>query len=93
MMDTLTLVITTADGETQSFACDSVNLISCDDSMGDNGGSIGIRRGHMPAVIALEPDSMIKAMQNGNRVYSAKIGGGFASVRNNTVTVVCSLLL
>lgn len=82
------LKIRTPEGEAESIECESVTFFACDNAEGDGGGSVGIRRGHIPALAALDARSPITAKVGGKTVYSAVALGGFASVRDNVVTVV-----
>lgn len=77
----LTLTIVTPRGTACSVCCDAVTLPLAD------GGGIGIRKGHIPAEMALMP-GVVRATENGAPLCSVSIAGGFASVENNTVTVI-----
>lgn len=70
-----------------SFQCDAVNLIEKDNGQGE-GGSIGILRGHLPAVIALENNSPVTVSAQGKAVFSALVRGGFARVEPKSVTIL-----
>ena len=74
--------------EVVSCSCDSVNLFAKDDRQGKGGGSVGIRRGHLPAVIALEEGGPVRVTLEGKTVFSARISGGFARVDSASVTVL-----
>ena len=87
-MNELTLRIVTPSGVAASVDCDSVTLIARDDADGNGGGSVGIRRGHIPAVIALENGSAVKTSSDGAQLRSFTVSGAFARVRDNVVTVV-----
>ena len=86
-MSALTLKIVTPEGVDKSVDCDSVILWMAPDSKGEGEGSLGIRKGHAEAVIALGKGPM-KASLNGTPVFSARIDGGFATVVNDVVSVV-----
>ena len=86
-VDELTLIILTPQGEKGRSACDSVTLIARDGENGDGGGSVGIRRGHLPAVISLEDGSSVIASSNGVSLASYTVSGAFAMVKDNIVTV------
>ena len=89
MKDRLTFRLITPDGIMTDCECTAVDMTACADKNGQGGGSVGIRRGHLPAVIALESGSKIKiTLQNGDR-QTVKVDGGFAEVADNTVTVIC----
>lgn len=90
-MSPLTLKIVTPDGEDREISCDSVSLWMAPDQKGRQEGSIGIRKGHTNAVIALGNGS-VAALQDGKSVFSGRTEGGFATVLNNTVTVITNHL-
>lgn len=81
------LIIDTPKGALSPIECDSVHLTVCDDSNGKNGGSYGIRKGHIKALIALEQGN-VTALLNNETVFSAENGKGFATVENDVVTLV-----
>ena len=83
----LTLRILTPQGELASVSCDSINLPLADDREGRGGGSIGIRPGHENCIMALQKGRAV-ARRGGETVFSAKIAGGFASVRDNVVQLL-----
>ncbi len=70
-----------------SFHCDAVNLVEKDNAEGQ-GGSIGILRGHLPAVIALEENSPVTVSEKGKAVFAATVRGGFARVDQESVTIL-----
>ena len=78
----------TPQGEKFSGECEAVDLWARDDAGGNGGGSLGIRRGHLPAVVALEEGGRVKAVDGGNTVYSARIRGGYARADRESVTVL-----
>jgi len=86
-MNGLKLEIITPEGRKAFTECESVNVYARDNEKGEGGGSVGIRPGHMPAVVALGTGEVC-AFLNGKKVYSASVRGGFALVRDNTVTVM-----
>ena len=88
-MNALTLKIVTPEGVDQTVGCDSVVLWMASDRKGRGEGSIGIRRDHTDAVIALG-NGPLEAFSDGNKVFSARTESGFAAVLKNTVTVVAS---
>lgn len=90
-MSTFNLSIVTPDGVNQTCACDSVNLLMADDRNGKNGGSIGIRKGHADAVIALD-EGEVTAKLEGTVVFHARISGGFAVVKNGNLSVLAETL-
>ena len=83
----LTLKIVTPEGVDQSFDCDSVTLWMAPDAKGNGEGSIGIRKGHAEAVIALG-NGPLEARLSGSMVFSGISEGGFATVRSDIITVV-----
>ena len=90
MSEGIRLSIVTPDGEAASVICDSVRLDAKDDRNGRNGGGLGIRRGHTPAMIALG-EGLLTASAEGNLVLKAKVRNGFAAVAQDTVTVLTDL--
>lgn len=84
----ITLIIVAPEGEKARLACASVTLFAMDNAAGENGGSMGIRRGHMPAVIALERGSAVKARVEDGSETVFGVSGGFAKVENDIVTVI-----
>lgn len=75
------LSIVTPRGVAYSVCCDSVTLPLAD------GGGVGVRRGHIPAEMALM-QGVVRATTNGAPLGNISIAGGFASVKNNIVTVI-----
>ncbi|MBR6090052.1 MAG: hypothetical protein IKP86_08975 [Anaerolineaceae bacterium] len=86
-MSTMLLKIVTADGVNRSIGCDSINLWMAPDSSGKGEGSLGIRKDHTEAVIALG-NGPLTAYQDGKPVFTARTEGGFATVFSNTITVI-----
>ena len=86
-MSSLTLKIVTPEGVDQSIDCDSVSLWMAPDSKGKGEGSLGIRKDHVNAVIALG-NGPVTAHLQGDIVFSALSEGGFATVMNNVITIV-----
>jgi F0F1-type ATP synthase epsilon subunit len=87
-MTPLVLKILTPSGAGEETECESVNLVACDNAAGEGGGSVGILRGHIPAVIALEPGSEVTAKTGGREIKRVRVSGGFAMVKDDTVTVL-----
>lgn len=85
-MNGLTLVILTPEGEACRLPCEAVTLFARDNEAGEGGGSVGIRRGHIPALIALEPGSIVKARAEGGSETRYKVSRGFAAVKDDIVT-------
>ncbi|MBQ4591271.1 MAG: hypothetical protein IJB20_04505 [Clostridia bacterium] len=90
MSEKIRLSIVTPDGETVSVSCDSVRLDAQDDKNGRNGGGLGIRRGHTPAMIALS-EGQLTASAEGSVVLKVKVKNGFAAVAQDVVTVLTDL--
>ncbi|MCR5611235.1 MAG: hypothetical protein K6F68_05310 [Clostridiales bacterium] len=86
-MSALTLKIITPTGENPPVGCDSVTVFARGAGE-DAGGSVGIRRGHVPAVIALEENSPIRAKENSAEAFYAAVSGGFLYVKNDVLTVI-----
>ena len=74
--------------EVVSCSCEAVNLWAKDDDKGEGGGSVGIRRGHVPTVIALAENGPVQVASEGKLVFAAKVRGGFARVEAGSVTVL-----
>lgn len=81
------LVISTPKGTNKPIECDSVHLTIHDDCKGKNGGSYGIRKGHVKALIALEKGKTI-ALKDNKEIFSAETDTGFATVENDVITMV-----
>ena len=73
--------------EVASCSCDAVSLVEKDNAQ-NQGGSLGIRPGHLSAVIALEDNGQVRATAEGKTVFSAIVRGGFARVDSKSVTVL-----
>ena len=86
-MNELTLKIVTPDKSAESVGCDSIQLTVSDNEKGRGGGSYGIKRGHVECLISLN-EGTIRAFLKGKTVLWGKTEGGFATVKNNTVTAV-----
>lgn len=88
MVGTLTFRLLTPRKEIVSCSCDAVDLWEKDDEKGCGGGSVGIRPGHVPAVVALAEDGPMKVISAGKIVFAARVRGGFARIEGGTVTVL-----
>ena len=86
-MGKLILKIVTPHGSRDPIRCDSVRLTICDNLNGRGGGSYGIRAGHAKTLLTLDK-GVIRAFQSGQEVLAGESGIGFATVEQNTVTVV-----
>ncbi len=80
-------IVLTPHGKAVDIRCDSVHLVLCDDETGHGGGQVGLRRGHLPAVLALG-DGPADALLHGETVFHTVLHGGFASVRDNVIRVI-----
>ena len=83
----MTFVLIDTDGEQVRLECDSVSLVAADGADCTGGGSMGIRRGHTPAIVALG-EGIIRVSLGGKTLYEAPLNGGLASVFEDNVTVV-----
>lgn len=84
---TMMLRILTPHGPSAEIPCDSAVLTLRDDVEGQGGGLVGIQKDHAPAVMALG-EGEIRASLGGNVVFRAVLQSGFASVRDNVITVI-----
>ncbi len=83
----LTLTVILPDRPSVKTECDRVTLTVKDNTKGKNGGSYGIRPGHVPSVFLLDP-GRTEAFLEGKTVWKGITSEGFAKVENNAVTVV-----
>ena len=83
----LLLRILSPEGTLSEVRCEAVNLTMSDGKDGHGGGSIGVRRGHTSAVLALQK-GVVLARAGEEEVFRAVIRGGFASVDHDIVTVI-----
>lgn len=86
-MARLILNVVSPQGAQEALACDSVRLLTPDDSHGEHGGWVGIRPGHTPALLAVEPGPVL-AFRDGQEISRMDTVGGFASVKDNVITVI-----
>ncbi len=86
-MSELILKIITPKSSFGPFPCDSIHLSVADNVDNKGGGSYGIRKGHTNALLALEK-GCIKAFSSKGNILTGNCGDGFATVDENTVTVV-----
>lgn len=86
-MNPLTLKIVTPEGVDRSIPCDSVILWMAADTRGRKEGSIGIQKGHVNCVIALG-NGPVQARSGGAAAFSGETKGGFATVMDDTITVI-----
>ncbi len=83
----LLLTVTTPD-ETRSVRCEAISFIVPDSADSPHaGGSVGIRRGHTDALMAVAAGRIV-ARADGAAVFEADIAPGFAVVRRDVVTVI-----
>ena len=83
----LDLSVVTPSGSAAQVRCDSVTLPAADGKDGKGGGSLGIRPGHIQALIALAPGRVV-AKHGGKVLLSLTVGSGYAAVTGDRVTVV-----
>ena len=88
MEEKLRFRLLSPEGEIFSCSCDAVDLTAKDGTSGSGGGSLGIRRGHLPAVAALEEGGGLRVISAGKAVFSCRVRGGFARIRREEVTVM-----
>ena len=81
------LVLASPKGSLAPIECDSVHITVAEDENGKQGGNYGIRNGHVKSVFAVEKGT-VTAFLNGETVFSAENGKGFATVDKDLVTVV-----
>ncbi len=87
------LTVLTPDGVQDSVRCDSVRLTVPDSRNGRvPGGSVGIRRGHAPALMTLAPGK-VEAFRGGAPIFSRPVEGGLAFVDKDTVSVLADRLI
>ncbi|MBQ6824667.1 MAG: hypothetical protein IJP27_08425 [Clostridia bacterium] len=86
-MKELTLKVITPVGAEKTILCDSVRLHICDGEDGKGGGSYGIHAGHVNAIFALEPGPLL-AFRAGEKIFSVHCGSGFATVKQDVITLV-----
>ena len=78
----------TPEGEVFSCSCDGVDLTAKDNASGRGGGSLGVRRGHLPAVAALEEGGRLRILAEGKTLFSCRVRGGFARIGRDEVEVL-----
>ena len=83
----MTLRIVAPAGTAAEAACDSAVLTLREGTNGKGGGSVGIWKDHAPAVMALGRGP-VRASLHGSPVLETMVDGGFASVRDNVITVI-----
>ena len=86
-MNNIELIVVTPKGEILHEKCESIRLWTIDDEQGRGGGSLGIRRGHAPAIAALSRGAVAGIREDGSTVQ-AEISGGIAMIGNDCVTVL-----
>lgn len=83
------LRVVTPAGEYTAVTCDSVRMLTLDGTDGKNGGWIGVRRGHTSALMALA-EGAVHAFLEHEPVRTVEISEGFASVKDDVITIMCS---
>lgn len=84
---TFLLVLSSPGTQEMAVRCDAVSFTVPDGIKGKNGGSVGIRPGHINAMMALA-SGKITARFDGRDVLSCTVDGGFAMVEGHRVTVL-----
>ena len=85
--DKLTLKIVSPQGLLCEKECDNISFTITDDKEGKGSGSYGIRKGHTNALFCLAKGK-ITAFNGQECCLSQEADGGFAQVKDNTVTIV-----
>ena len=75
----LRLVVVTPQGIAAQAACDSVVLPVAEAADGTPGGTVGVRRGHVPALLALSAGTVVARLR-GQTVLRASVAAGLAAV-------------
>ena len=83
----LSLRVITPNGIAVEAACDAVTLPVADGVSGEGGGSMGIRRGHARAMVALAA-GVVRARLQGDTVLSIAVESGLASIDRNVVQIL-----
>ena len=78
--------VLTPGSERYSARCDSVRFFIPDGKKND-GGSVGIRRGHADALMAVAPGK-VEGFAGGERVLNCVVGGGLAIVGGDKVSIL-----
>ncbi len=86
MKENLTFTLFTPHRKFPDLQCDSVKLSIADSVSGEFSGLYGIRKGHAETVFALA-EGMITVSNQEKVIFSAKCSDGFATVKNNVVSV------
>lgn len=81
------LVLASPKGSLVPIECDSVHITVAEDKNGKQGGNYGIRKGHVNSVFAVKQGT-VTALLNGETVFTAETGKGFATVDKDLVTVI-----
>lgn len=83
----LRLVVVTPQGIAAQAACDSVVLPVAEAADGTPSGTVGVRRGHVPALLALSAGTVVARLR-GQTVLRASVAAGLAAVRDDEVRVL-----
>ncbi len=84
----LSMRVVTPNGVFCETSCDSVVLQCSPDADGTPNGSIGIRKGHTDAVIALGAGEVVISRDGEKSKKKISVGRGIATVSQNLVTVI-----
>ena len=86
------LRVVTPSGIAAEAECRSVRFNAKDGENGKGGGGIGIRKGHMKSLIAVEAGEIIAVtddkLTSGKNDFRIKVKAGFAAVKDDVVTVI-----
>lgn len=80
------LKIITVDTHLEREDCDYITLSIADAANGSFSGSYGIKKGHARAAFCLG-DGRLTAQRRSEVIFSAETSSGFATVKDNVVTV------
>ena len=85
---TIALRLISPDRGELKIDCDSVRFSLPDSKDGKiPGGSVGIRRGHTDALMAVAPGTVL-AFSGGKKIFSCEVGAGFAVVSKEGVSIL-----
>ena len=80
------LRIITVDTQLEREGCDYITLDIADDKKGGFSGCCGIKKGHARALMSLR-EGKVTAQKEGKVIFTATTSAGFATVKDNVVTV------
>lgn len=86
------LRVITPSGVAAEVKCSSVRFNAKDGESGKGGGGIGIRKGHMKSLIAVEAGEVTAMtddkLPSGKKDFRIKVKAGFAAVKDDVVTII-----